>query len=511
MRHPTLPALALAVLFSGCAGAPVVPATAPEPTALASIEPAVESISAADIERHIAYLASDELKGRDTPSPGLEAAAEYAADEFRSLGLQPAGDDGTYIQRFPYDASALDRSAVLVETRTAAGTTRLEFGTDYFVIPARVDSVVGSPIFLGPARPGVLAPAAAAGRPVVFFVTDTASAAWQGLAGAALQSALAARASAVVLIMSPDFAAATMSTVADQLAAQVLPIPMPVIGLRYGAAQQFFQRAGIDLDATRTSGEPNPLGDATLALRTPVTGSNVEAPNIVAILPGSDSALSREYIVFSAHIDHVGVGRPDETGDSIYNGADDDASGTSAVLEIAEAFAALGQRPARSIVFVLVSGEEKGLLGSQFFVENPPVPVAQMAANINMDMIGRNAPDTVVAIGQDYSSLGPAIQALAAAHPELGLTIAPDLWPEEQLFFRSDHFSFAAREVPAIFFTTGLHDDYHQPSDEPETIDSDKLTRIARLLFRYAWELANAPQRPEWTSDGLAEVRRATR
>jgi Zn-dependent M28 family amino/carboxypeptidase len=503
--------LMVPVLLAGCAAASVAPPTPTPGPATATIEPAVETITAADVATRIAFLASDDLRGRDTPSPGLEAAVEYAAAEFRSFGLQPAGDDGSFVQRYPFDASSLDRAAVMLETRTGSGAARLEFGTHYFVVPARIDSVVGSPIFLGPARPGLLAPEAAAGRPVAFFVPDTASAAWQGAAGVALQSALAARASAAILIMPPDFPPSTMSTLADQLAGQILPVPMPVLGLRYDVARQFFMQGGIDLDASRTSTDPNPLSDVTLALRTPITGSSVAAPNVVAVLPGSDSALSREYIVFSAHIDHVGVGSPDETGDSIYNGADDDASGVSAVLEIAEAFASLERRPARSLMFVLVSGEEKGLLGSQAFVEEPPVPTARMAANINIDMIGRNAPDTVVAIGQDYSSLGPSIQAVAAAHPELGLTVAPDLWPEEQLFFRSDHFSFAVQEVPAIFFTTGLHDDYHQPSDEPETIDNDKLTRIARLLFRFAHELASAPERPQWTPEGLAEVRRVSR
>ena len=505
--RPVLPFLIAAVL-AGCAGAAVPPPAAPRAV---TIEPAVESINAADVARRIAFLASDELRGRDTPSPGLEAAVDYAAAEFRSFGLEPAGDDGTFVQRYPFDASGLDRDAVLVEVRSAGGVSRLTFGTDYFVVPAAMDSAVGSPIFLGPARPGVLAPSAAAGRPVVFFVTDTASAAWQGMVGAALQSAMAARANAAVLVMPPDFSAATMALVADQLAGQILPVPMPLVGVSYGAARALFEQAGMDLDATRSSTEPAPMPDVTLAIRTPITGSIVDAPNVVAVLPGSDSALSREYIVFTAHIDHVGVGSPDESGDSIYNGADDDASGTSAVLEIAEAFARLDQRPSRSIMFVLVSGEEKGLLGSKAFVADAPVPVEQMAANINMDMIGRNAPDTVVAIGVDYSSLGPSVRAVAAAHPELGLTVAPDLWPDEQLFFRSDHFSFAAMEVPAIFFTTGLHDDYHQPSDEPETIDNDKVTRIARLLFRYAHELANAADRPQWTEEGLAEVRRVTR
>src|SRR5690606_16859458 len=125
---------------------------------------------------------------------------------------------------------------------------------------------------------------------------------------------------------------------------------------------------------------------------------------------------------------------------------------------------------------------------------------------INMDMVGRNSPDSVVAIGLDFSSLGPLVQEIAAKHPELGLTVAPDLWPEEQLFFRSDHFSFAMKDVPAIFFTTGLHEDYHRPSDEPEKIDDDKLARVARLLFLLGYEVATAPARPEWTEAGRAAM-----
>lgn len=507
-RRPAL--FFMPVLLAGCAGAAVPTPSVPGPSATFTIDPAVESISAADIQRRIAFLASDALAGRDTPSPGLDAAAEYAAAEFRSFGLDPAGDDGTFIQRFPFDATTLDRTAVLVESRSEAGVARLAFGSDYFVLPARIDSVVGTPLFLGTARPGVLPPPDAAGRPLVFFIGDTASVGWQTAAGAAIQSSMAARAGAVVLVMAPEFPATQIGMLADQMAGQILPVPMPVVGMRYDAAKQMFATAGIDLDAARTATDATPLTGNTFAVRTPVGGSSVDVPNIVAVLRGSDPALTGEYIVFSAHIDHVGVGQPDETGDSIYNGADDDASGTAAVLEIAQAFAGLERRPARSILFVLVSGEEKGLLGSQYFVENPPVAVSQMVANINIDMIGRNAPDTVVAIGQDYSSLGPAAQRVAAAHPALGLTIAPDLWPEEQLFFRSDHFSFAAQEIPAIFFTTGLHDDYHRPSDEPETIDNDKLTRVARLLFRFAYDLASAPERPTWTPEGLAEVRRAT-
>jgi Zn-dependent M28 family amino/carboxypeptidase len=231
-------------------------------------------------------------------------------------------------------------------------------------------------------------------------------------------------------------------------------------------------------------------------------------PNVVAYLPGSHPTLRDEYVVYSAHFDHVGVGTPDMDGDSIYNGADDNASGTSAVLAIARAFASLDRAPARSVMFVMVSGEEKGLLGSRHFVEHPPVPVNRMVANINADMVGRNAPDTVVAIGQDYSTIGALVQDVAARHPELGLVVAPDLWPDEQLFFRSDHFSFAARGVPAIFFTTGLHEQYHRPGDVVELIDEDKLARIAQLLFRIGLDIAERPERPEWTDEGRANVPR---
>ncbi|HEX6308387.1 MAG TPA: M20/M25/M40 family metallo-hydrolase [Longimicrobiales bacterium] len=508
MQRRTLTPVLLSLALAACGAAT---ASSPAPVPGGGIDDAVASITASDVQRRIAFLASDELRGRDTPSPGLEAAANYAAEEFRRLGLEPAGGADSYIQRFPFDASALDRAGVLVETRTGGRTNRLEFARDYFVIPAPADSVAGTPLYLGPARGGALLPPEAAGRPVAFFVADTGSAAWQMAAGAALQSSLAARAAAVVLIMAPAFPDSMISILAGQLSGQILPVPMPVVGLRYGVAAQIFGTAGLDLDRIRESTEPASLGDLTIAIRTPIEGSSVEAPNVAAILPGSDPALSREYVVFSAHIDHVGVGDPDATGDSIYNGADDDASGTTAVLEIAEAFASLGQRPARSLLFLLVSGEEDGLLGSQHYVEEPTVPLEQIVANINIDMIGRNAPDTVVAIGQDYSSLGPAVQRVSAANPALGLTVAPDLWPEEQLFFRSDHFSFAMKEIPAIFFTTGLHDDYHRPSDEPETIDNDKLARVARLLFRFAHELASMPERPQWTAAGRAAIQNVMR
>ena len=229
----------------------------------------------------------------------------------------------------------------------------------------------------------------------------------------------------------------------------------------------------------------------------------INAPNVAAVLPGGDPELRDEYVVFSAHMDHVGVGEPDASGDSIYNGADDDASGTAAVIEIAEAFASLAEPPPRSTVFLLVSGEELGLHGSRAYADAPPEPVAsgRMVANLNMDMVGRNWPDTIVAIGKEHSDLGATLERVNAAHPELGMAAIDDLWPEENFYFRSDHFSFARNGVPVLFFFNGTHEDYHRPSDEPELVDNEKAARLARLVFHLGLEIATAPEPPRWNPE----------
>jgi Zn-dependent M28 family amino/carboxypeptidase len=242
-------------------------------------------------------------------------------------------------------------------------------------------------------------------------------------------------------------------------------------------------------------------------IQTYSTNGSAAAPNVAAVLRGSDPTLRDTYVVFSAHMDHVGTGAPDATGDSIYNGADDDASGTAAVIEIAEAFARLDPAPGRSVIFLTVSGEEGGLWGSQAFVEKGGIPTGSMAANVNIDMIGRNASDSVVAIGIRYSDMGERIGGIASAHPDLGLTVVDDPWPDERFFFRSDHYNFASAGVPAIFLFAGTHADYHMPSDEADLIDADKIARIARLAFRLGLDIANDPVEPQWTREGLLEVR----
>ncbi|HSJ12970.1 MAG TPA: M20/M25/M40 family metallo-hydrolase [Longimicrobiales bacterium] len=471
------------------------------------------AITAEDVAARVAWLASDELAGRETPSPGLEAAAAYAAAEFARFGLQPAGDSGSFVQRYPLQSARMDRERVLFR----AGPDVFAYGTQYFVAPSmRGDSTAAAAIYLGNVRPGLALPTEARDRIVVFAIADTLSAAtqeaWQEKLVASVVTAMSGGAAGIVLILDPAFSVATIGMLAQFVAGQ--QAPLPVVGVAHDAIAPLFATAGHDLAALRAADPAAPLVlPGEFVIRTAASAATDLVPNVVALLPGSDPALKDEYIVFTAHIDHVGIGAPDARGDSIYNGADDDASGTAAVLELAQAFAAAPRAPQRSLLFLLVSGEERGLLGSRHFVAEPTVPLAQIVANINADMIGRNHPDTVYAIGGDYTTMGEVVQRVARENPELRLAVAPDPLPEEQLFFRSDHYSFAARDIPALFFTTGLHADYHRASDEAEHIDADKLARITRLLYALGEQLGNAAERPAWTEAGRAalEAARASR
>jgi Zn-dependent M28 family amino/carboxypeptidase len=228
------------------------------------------------------------------------------------------------------------------------------------------------------------------------------------------------------------------------------------------------------------------------------------APNTVGILEGTDPALRSEYVVVSAHMDHVGsAGAPP---DSIFNGADDDASGTIGIVAMARAFAQPGARPRRSMIFVTVSGEEKGLWGSAWFADHPPVPVERMVANINMDMIGRNWPDTIVVIGKEHSDLGQTLHAVSAAHPELRMAPIDDLWPQQSFYTRSDHFNFARKGVPILFFFNGTHEDYHRASDSPDKINYEKMSRVARLGFYLGTAIANRTERPQWDPESYKRI-----
>ena len=244
-----------------------------------------------------------------------------------------------------------------------------------------------------------------------------------------------------------------------------------------------------------------PAGDSgSFQQRFPVTVPSAPAgtgPNVVGILPGADPARAGQYVVLVAHMDHVGVGRP-VNGDSIRNGADDNASGTAGLMAIAEALAGVSPRPARSVLFIATSGEERGLLGARWFVRHPTVPLDSIVGLVNLDMIGRNRPDSVYLNGWGKSEVSDLVRRLAAEHPELGLSVGPDEEDRPVTPADSDHWPFQHRGVPYIFFYTGPHPDYHRPGDEPARVDADKASRVARLAALSLLEMANGAGRLQW-------------
>jgi hypothetical protein len=505
-RRSLLPALLIPLLLpivSACA--PSAP-SAPAPAARAALAiAAAETITSATVMREVHALAHDSTRGRDTPSPELEKAAHYLAHRLAELGLEPAGDDGSYIHRWSYDLVTLDREATVVQV---PGQQRPvpTYEADYFMIPGLRPAVEARLFYGGTAGEVRALPSEAAGAIVVFDLpVPELSMEWQQRLAASLEPA--ATAAGILFVLHPDFPRDMLAQLGPATAEQQAPVP--VIGMAEDAAMALVAAAGGDLRAAR-AGSAAPLGNAAVEVRMARVREQHRPPNVVAVRRGSHPELRDTYILITAHFDHLGVGEPDERGDSIYNGADDNASGTAALLEIASAFMALPDAPARSVVFLAVSGEEKGLLGSMAYAERPTVPLPSVVANINLDMVGRTSPDTVIAIGQEYSTLEDVIRRIAD-RPGLGLTIIEDPEPEKMFFFRSDQLSFIQRGIPAVFFTTGDHPDYHQQSDRPELINGDKLARVARLAFHLAFEIAMDPQAPAWTDQGWRQVERMLR
>lgn len=512
-----VPAGALAVLaaLAACATPQAEPALAPAPAG-ADLAAAAATIQPRDFHARIGFLASDALQGRDTPSPGLEAAAEYIAAEFYRMGLVPVGTDG-YMQRWPYITRALDVAGTRLELQTTAGRRALAYRSDFYVAAGTRPPFSGGIVYVGREVPAAdVRQEALRERAVAVYMPQLTQVALLRLRNAADS----AGAAAVLVMLGPDVneAAIAQAAAAAERPARAVQ-QMPLIFIRNDRARELFRDARLDFDAlTRAEGAQRPvaLTGVTAHVGAPAGQTTHMPPNVVGLLPGSDPALRNTYLVYSAHFDHTGVagagGGCVAMGENrICNGADDNASGTSAILEIAEAFSRLQVTPRRSIIFIAVSGEEKGLLGARHFADNPTVPRDSIIANINMDMVGRSPhPDTVAVLGQAFSSMGPLVQDINRAHPELRLTVMDDMWPGQNLIFRSDQFAFLRHEIPAIFFFTGLHEDYHRPTDEVEKIDLDQITRIARLGFRVGHAIADDANRPQWVPAGLAEVRRIT-
>ncbi|MEX2532253.1 MAG: M20/M25/M40 family metallo-hydrolase [Gemmatimonadota bacterium] len=500
VRDFLLPVLLLAVMGASCGPAAVETPAPPTAAVEASLlEVAESSITAEKTFESLSFLAADDMLGRDTPSPELERAAEYLADQLGELQLEPAGDEGSFVQRWPFERLVLDAEESRARVEVGGETRDWRYSREYFAIPSPPVLVEGTPVYAPTAQAVTMGlPAEAAGQPLVVGLPD-------GLGpdfAMAIQGGMQAQVAGIILVMDEGTDEAAVHQIAQALEGGAAgEMPLPVMGLAYEAGRDFLAAAGVDPDGAGGPGA-QVLEGVRVEFSFAFDPTVDQVPNVAGLLRGSDPALADEYVVLTAHFDHVGVGPPDATGDSIYSGADDNASGTSAVLQVARAFTALPEAPARSVLFLFVSGEEKGLLGARHYAQNPTVPQEGLVANLNLDMVSRNHPDTVYGIGEEYTTIGRMAHEIVAEHPELGLVVAQDPEPEEQVFLRSDHFSFVQVGVPALMFTTWLHDDYHVPSDTSDRVDAEKAARVARLAFLLAHRIASDPARPEWTEEG---------
>ncbi len=475
---------------------------------------AAATITETDVMHRVSAIAADSMLGRATPSPGLERAAEYVASEFQRAGLRPAGDKGSYLQRFAVTRWTIDTSRSVVELAAGGrrGAARLGRDARYVLgtIPSR--PVQGSVFLLTALDAATASIAADVKNRIVLLALDFSKPLSPALNQKIVDLARAGP-QAVLVLSNRDSV-----TFAERLAAAARPRltrdqdslsdqGAPVIEVHERGLARVLAAAGIDPSRLRLLRQEHQRLLPALTITLKLVRHSMEqarVPNVAGILEGSDPLLRNQYLLYSAHMDHIGVspGQPD----SINNGADDNASGVAGLLELVEAFGQPGVQPKRSLLFLAPSGEEDGLLGSAHFTEHPTVPLEQVVANINMDLVGRNWRDSVIAVGLEQSDLGATLGRVVQAHPELGMTPIADRWPEERIFYRSDHYNFARKGVPILFFTSGTHADYHRPSDEPQTIDGEKEARLVRLLFYLGAAVADGAARPQWASESYRQI-----
>jgi Zn-dependent M28 family amino/carboxypeptidase len=497
------------------------------------------------IRAHMNFLADDLLEGRATGTRGFMLAAKYVASQFEEMGLKPAGDNGTYFQNVHFRRiETLADKCTLSLTRDGKEQS-LVWEKDFVTSgnAVRTDTSVSAPVvFVGY---GITAPE--------FHYDDFAAIDVKGkivleLIGAPTAFPDAPRAYysdfAVRTRMAADHGAVGVLAIwvgsyADRtpferlvrffhepnmhwLNSQGVPndtfpeirggavLTSAVASTLFAGAAKSLQQALDDAAAGKSQAFPLPV---TASIRQGARFTEVESPNIAAILPGSDPQLKAEYVVYTAHADHLGIGEP-INGDTLYNGAVDNASGTSGVLEIARAFSSMHTPPRRSILFVIVTGEEEGLLGSDAYASAPTVPIRQIVANLNMDEISLFYDfRDIVALGVEHSSLNREVEDVAR---HMGLEVSPDPMPDEGFFVRSDQFSFVKQGVPAVAIAEGYKTVdpnlngkdislkweatiYHSPQDDmKQPLDFNAAVKCARVNLAVGYEVAQEDARPRW-------------
>ncbi len=493
-----------------------------------------DQIDVARLRADLTFIAADELEGRDTPSRGLDVAARYLAARLQALGLKPGGDEGSYFQRFGTTRRTVDpaKASVTLGDRTfsygddflgtAPGTAEAAMvyvGHGYMVKKKDVDAYAGTDV---------------KGRIVVAhagYPEGVSRADLRGESGPDTwesPASYAARHGAVGVVLVPDYptlagwrtsresgATARGGVTVDAFQAG-RPTPVPMITASMPLVSAIFSGEAVSAsDVAKWAQDhkahaPVMLGEKKrLRLDLGARTEAVKTQNVVAIFEGADASLKQEYVALGAHYDHIGVSSSGS--DRVNTGADDDGSGTVALLNMAEALVRGNVRTKRSWLFVWHAGEEKGLWGSRYFVEHPTVPLDRIVVQLNVDMIGRSrkpgdagntsltGPNETYVIGSKMMSSGLGTLSERINKDFLGLSFNykyDEPTDPNRFFFRSDHYSYAKKGIPIIFYFSGVHGDYHRASDEIGAIDFIKLERVARTIYATAHAVAELPARP---------------
>ena len=484
----TSAALCAALFFVGCADAAY---------------PELEAITEEDLVRDVTALAHDDFLGRETGTVNELRAAAWVAERAREIGLQPAGEDDSYWQFFPVRTTRVSEAS-----RIRIGGREFAIGRDVIVNSA-VDVTVDAPlVWLGDTPADEIAEARVRGRAVAAMLLPPSRPPSPEVSlyeSRYARSAVRERSRALV-----EKGATSVVLISD---------PISDIAFAQGAGRPSQGRTRPESEAGRVRqiGVPPVLWLGAESLPEVSRGQRLQATissesfiypssNIVAVVPGTDPELADEYVLFSAHHDHLGVVAPVD-GDSIINGADDNVTGVAALFAIGRAFVRNPGR--RSALFVFHGAEEKGLVGSAWYANNPTVPEGSIVAVLNADMIARNHPDSAAILGMippHRNSLELVEMALAANEAVAGFAL-DTIWDQpdhrEGFFFRSDHLPYAQIGIPVLFYTTMLHSTYHTVQDETVLLDWDKLIRMTRWMYATGWSVAQAEERPRidegWT------------
>jgi hypothetical protein len=518
--------------------------------------PENDSIRQSDLRADLFFLASDAMQGRLADTPENRLAAEFIKSRFERMGLTPAGPNGSFYHQYNLmTASLAEGNALLIASGTGESQRSLRLRQDYYPLNFSASGQArGDVVFAGF---GIVSPerghddyssGSVDGKVVVVLNHEPGErdpeSVFDGLvtshaSGAIRKAVYAQEHGAAALLIVTDahnhpgpgnFQAQARGTWPAEprrvprytLSAWMDEVRIPVAQISPAVAEALVGGSGYTLDELGAMAEadggvaPIPLVGQRIELGTAVDRRVVPDRNVVGMIEGSDPDLADEVIIICAHYDHDGA-----DGTRVFAGADDDGSGTVALLEIAEAYAraaANGQRPRRSVLFAAWNSEERGLLGAWAYTEDPIVPLARTAAVLNMDMVGRNEE---VPVGGGRRFRGLELQTAESNNNSvniMGYTYSPDLRNEVEeanepyglrlkmdydnnpsnLLRRSDQWPFLQNRVPALFFHTGLHPDYHTPYDRPEKINYPKLETIARLVHQVSWNLADSPVRPRY-------------